>query len=157
MSSYSQIKANYIGIIAYVLRSDWKVHRQRFAFLSKSLGTDAGFNLFGLWAYDTTWALAMAAEKEWMSSESQYVQSSTERKTAKIIFSDIGISEMGTKLLEGIINLSFIGLSGNFKMAKGQLQPSTFEIFNVVGNNEKIIGFWTAQLGLSKVRSFRSI
>lgn len=121
--------------------------------LSESSGTDAGFNLFGLWAYDTVWALAMVAEKEWALSESRYVQSSTHRRAEKIMFLNIGISETGTKLLSGIVNLSFNGLSGNFKMSKGQLQPSTFEVFNVVGNKEKIIGYWTAKRGLSKVRS----
>ncbi|PKI26224.1 hypothetical protein CRG98_049087, partial [Punica granatum] len=38
-------------------------------------------------------------------------------------------------------------------MVHGQLQPSGFEIINVLGNEEKIIGYWTPKHGLSKVLS----
>ncbi|XP_031385278.1 glutamate receptor 2.1-like isoform X1 [Punica granatum] len=114
-------------------------------------------NLFTLWAYDTIWALAMVAEKQWTSSDQlRYVRPSKNRKMAALNFSDTGISEMGPKLLQGIINLSFYGLSGLFEMVHGQLQPSGFEIINVLGNEEKIIGYWTPKHGLSKTLSNRT-
>ncbi|KAK4753899.1 hypothetical protein SAY87_002003 [Trapa incisa] len=116
----------------------------------RSNGTYEGFNLFGLWAYDTVGALAMVAEKEWAASKSTH-ESTDDTATQKIICSDIRISGTGAKLLNGIINLSFNGLSGSFRMANGQLQPLTFEVFNVVGNRERIIGYWTANGGLSRV------
>ncbi|OWM65879.1 hypothetical protein CDL15_Pgr015304 [Punica granatum] len=118
--------------------------------ISPSNGTET-VTLFSLWAYDTIWALAMVAEKQWTSSDQlRYVRPSTNRKMAALNFSDTGISEMGPKLLQGIINLSFHGLSGLFEMVHGQLQPSGFEIINVLGNEEKIIGYWTPKHGLSK-------
>jgi ionotropic glutamate receptor len=35
-------------------------------------------------------------------------------------------------------------------LAKGQLESSAFEIINIVGKNETIIGFWTPKRGLSQ-------
>ncbi|KAK4765286.1 hypothetical protein SAY86_026376 [Trapa natans] len=115
--------------------------------------TYEGFNLFGLWAYDTVGALAMVAEKEWAASKSTH-ESTDDTATQKIICSYIRISGTGAKLLNGIINLSFNGLSGSFRMANGQLQPLTFEVFNVVGNRERIIGYWTANGGLSRTMDY---
>ncbi|OWM65877.1 hypothetical protein CDL15_Pgr015302 [Punica granatum] len=135
-------------------------------FMEKQLNTSPGIstfngtetvNLFSLWAYDTIWALAKVAEKQWTSSDQlRYVRPSTNRKMAALNFSDTGTSEMGPKLLQGIINLSFHGLSGLFEMVHGQLQPSGFEIINVLGNEEKIIGYWTSKHGLSKTLSNRT-
>ncbi|KAK1293453.1 Glutamate receptor 2.8 [Acorus calamus] len=68
---------------------------------------------FGLWAYDTVWALAMAAEK----------------------------AKHGLALLEAIKNIKFYGLSGYFRLINGQLQPLGFQYINVVGS-PKEIGFW---------------
>ncbi|KAK7856178.1 glutamate receptor 2.9 [Quercus suber] len=73
----------------------WKRNLTSIRTKSKSI---TGLNFFGLWAYDTIWALAMAVEKASM----------------------------------------------------GQLEPSTFELFNVIGKTERIIGYWTRQRGFSK-------
>ncbi|PKI33812.1 hypothetical protein CRG98_045796 [Punica granatum] len=40
--------------------------------------------------------------------------------------------------------------------ALAKLQPSGFEIINVLGNEEKIIGYWTSKHGLSKTLSNRT-
>nr|POF09063.1 glutamate receptor 2.8 [Quercus suber] len=57
---------------------------------------------------------------------------------------------MGTRLRDTILRTTFQGLSGNFHLVKGQLEPSTFELFNVIGKTERIIGYWTRQRGFSK-------
>ncbi|BFG14671.1 hypothetical protein CerSpe_009450 [Prunus speciosa] len=100
----------------------------------------AGLNLFGLWAYDTVWALAMAVEKVGTTS-SRSMKQNTSLETRN----------MGKNLLETIPSSKFQSLSGNFQLVKGQLEPSTFEIFNVIGSKERIIGYWIDQeKGLSR-------
>ncbi|XP_021832745.1 glutamate receptor 2.9-like, partial [Prunus avium] len=100
----------------------------------------AGLNLFGLWAYDTVWALAMAVEKVGTTS-SRSMKQNTSLETRN----------MGKNLLETILSSKFQSLSGNFQLVKGQLEPSTFEIFNVIGSKERIIGYWIdQQKGLSR-------
>nr|GMD26859.1 glutamate receptor 2.8-like isoform X1 [Ipomoea batatas] len=62
----------------------------------------------------------------------------------------IGTSEFGPLLLESIRNIKLKGLSGNFHIVDGELQPSAFQIVNVIGR-EKGIGFWTEKYGISKI------
>ncbi|PRQ37558.1 putative periplasmic binding protein-like I [Rosa chinensis] len=92
-----------------------------------------GVNLFGLWAYDTVWALAMAVEKVGIASRVDPASLGT-----------------GQNLLEAILDLKFENLSGNFRLVKGQLEASTFEVFNVIGGKERIIGYWNQKKGLSR-------
>ncbi|KAL6292721.1 hypothetical protein ACE6H2_000863 [Prunus campanulata] len=121
----------------------------------------AGLNLFGLWAYDTVWALAMAVEKVGTTSSSSMKHNtsrvrggSTEKQGWSIDpcnLATLETSNMGKNLLETIPSSIFQSLSGNFQLVKGQLEPSTFEIFNVIGNKERIIGYWIdQQKGLSR-------
>ncbi|XP_028241440.1 glutamate receptor 2.9-like isoform X1 [Glycine soja] len=82
--------------------------------------------IFGLWAYDSVWALAKAVEKVW-----------GENVTAT--------------LHNTILATKFHGLSGNFHLVKGQLEPSILEVFNVVEQTERSIGNWMPERGLSKL------
>ncbi|XP_030458875.1 glutamate receptor 2.8-like isoform X2 [Syzygium oleosum] len=107
----------------------------------------AYLSLFGLWAYDTVTALAIAGEMAWEPARSRYLKPN--RSRTNLDFSSIGISEMGPKLLDKILSIKFQGLSGEFNLPDGQLQPIAFEIFNVVGQREEIIGYWTSAQGLS--------
>jgi len=107
-----------------------------------------GPSLFGLWAYDTVWALAMAVEKASLENSSYLKQNATK---SNVDLAALGISEMGPKLLRtNLSSTRFQGLSGDFHLVKGQLEASAFEIFNVIGNSERIIGYWTPQNGLSR-------
>ncbi|KAL4652165.1 hypothetical protein ACB092_01G213300 [Castanea dentata] len=103
-------------------------------------------NLFGLWAYDTIWVLAMAVEKVGMYS--RFFKQNVSGCNADLEASDI--FENGTRLRNTIVNTTFEGLSGNFGLVNGQLEPSTFEVFNVIGKTEINIGYWTPQRGFSK-------
>lgn len=111
--------------------------------------------MFGLWAYDTVFALATGVEKAWTSlspPKLTYLHRKNTSDDSKQSLSDIRISKIGPKILKEIRNLRINnGLNGNFEMKNGQLQPSTFEIFNVVEGKEKVIGYWTQKHGLSKV------
>ncbi|KAL8043601.1 hypothetical protein ABFX02_09G128013 [Erythranthe guttata] len=95
--------------------------RKKFADDNPGVTPPPEINLFGLWAYDTLWALAMAAEKT-------------------------GFSEPGPKLLAAMLDTKFEGLAGNFQLVNGQLQPSSFQILNVNGNALKEVGIWSPLL-----------
>ncbi|KAJ6287762.1 hypothetical protein OIU76_028871, partial [Salix suchowensis] len=104
-------------------------------------------NLFGLWAYDTVWAIAMAVEKAGIV-HSGYVKPNTSESTVDI--AGLGKSEMGPRLLRSILSTRFQGLSGDFHLAGGEMVPSAFEIINVIGRAERVIGYWTPERGLSR-------
>nr|DAD32566.1 TPA_asm: hypothetical protein HUJ06_011417 [Nelumbo nucifera] len=102
-------------------------------------------SLFGMWAYDTVQALAMAIERVGpMHPRSfKHHENLTE-------FANFGVTLMGPKLLKMIQDTGFRGLSGEFNLVNGQLQASVFEIFNVVCKGERMIGFWTPANGISR-------
>jgi ionotropic glutamate receptor len=114
---------------------------------SKPISKHSGVNLFGLWAYDSVWALAMAVEKAGIVHSRFFKQNSSQ---SNVDLAALGISETGPTLRNTIRATEFRGLSGNFHLAKGQLEPSAFEIINVVGRSERILGFWTPKRGLSQ-------
>ena len=95
-------------------------------------------NPFGFRAYDTIWALAMAVEKANIKQDSSF--SKLNASESKVDLAAIGVSEMGPKLLDTIRSTEFKGLGGYYRLVKGQLEASTFEIFNVIGKIERIIG-----------------
>uniref|UniRef100_A0A0D9XDY9 Ionotropic glutamate receptor C-terminal domain-containing protein n=1 Tax=Leersia perrieri TaxID=77586 RepID=A0A0D9XDY9_9ORYZ len=102
-------------------------------------------SIFGLWGYDTIWALAQAAEKVRMADAIFQKQKDTKNSTC---LGALGISTVGTKLLDSILNSKFRGLSGEFDLRNRQLDYSTFQIINVVGSRTKEIGFWAAKYGI---------
>ncbi|KAG6772191.1 hypothetical protein POTOM_023589 [Populus tomentosa] len=104
-------------------------------------------NLFGLWAYDTVWAIAMAVERAGIVHSRFLKQNASSRS---VDLAALGISEMGPRLLKSILNTKFDGLSGKFQLVKGEMAPFAFEIFNVVGRSERVIGYWTQKGGLSQ-------
>ncbi|CAL8995972.1 unnamed protein product [Prunus brigantina] len=61
-----------------------------------------------------------------------------------------GISQNGPQLVQALLATSFKGLSGDFSLLNGQLQSSTFQIVNVFGHGEKLVGYWTPQNGLER-------
>ncbi|KAL5206282.1 hypothetical protein ABZP36_034491 [Zizania latifolia] len=102
-------------------------------------------SIFGLWGYDTIWALAQAAEKVSMTNAILQKQQDTKNSTC---LGTLGISTIGPKLLDSILQNKFRGLSGEFDLTNRQLKFSTFQIINVVGSRLKEIGFWTAKRGI---------
>ncbi|XP_018483109.2 glutamate receptor 2.8 [Raphanus sativus] len=89
-------------------------------------------NVFALWAYDSLTALAMAVEK-----------TNTNR----------AMTTYGPHLIEALSAVEFKGLAGEFKLINRQLESSTFEIINVIGDEERIIGLWTPTSGLVNAKS----
>ncbi|XP_078150479.1 glutamate receptor 2.8-like isoform X2 [Carex rostrata] len=98
-------------------------------------------SIYALWAYDTIYALAMAAEK--VGVQNTEIDNSTAPPPLHVF-------PKGPQLLEAITNIKFQGLSGNFELVNGQLQYSSFEIINIVGRGIREVGYWRAGQGLSR-------
>ncbi|KAL5698826.1 hypothetical protein ACHQM5_029812 [Ranunculus cassubicifolius] len=84
---------------------------------------------FGLQAYDTVWALAMAAETV-LDMESEF---NLDIRGSSIEFLRMEVSKTGPKLLEQISKTKFEGLSGEFRLVNGQLEPAAIQILNILG------------------------
>jgi glutamate receptor, ionotropic, plant len=56
----------------------------------------------------------------------------------------------GPAVLKEILQNKFEGLSGYFDLSGGQLQASKFQIINVVGKTQRVIGVWIAEGGISR-------
>ncbi|KAM7480974.1 hypothetical protein LguiB_005557 [Lonicera macranthoides] len=105
---------------------------------------DVNVNVYGLWAYDATTALAMAVEKvRYMNNYFKKMNSS--RNSVNL----------GSYLHRVLSSIRFKGLVGDFHIVNGQLQPPTFEIVNGIGDGERVIGFWTMKHGI--VRQLNSM
>ncbi|KAK3130095.1 hypothetical protein QOZ80_6BG0488810 [Eleusine coracana subsp. coracana] len=104
-------------------------------------------NIFGLWSYDTIWAVAQAAEKVGLANAKFRKPVATKNLTN---LKTLKPSNNGPKLLKAIMQHKFIGLSGKFDLSGRQLVVSTFQIINIVGRGWREIGFWTVQNGISR-------
>ncbi|KAI3455706.1 hypothetical protein Pfo_012369 [Paulownia fortunei] len=127
-----------IGVKAYIPRSgelDNFTRRWSKRFHKENPDMDrTEINVFGLWAYDSITALAVAIER---------VGNLTDLEA-------IGTSDTGPSLVPLVRNFRSKGLSGDFRIVNGQLQPSAFQIVNVIGKGDNRVGFWTEKYGISK-------
>ncbi|KAI3977485.1 hypothetical protein MKX01_000398 [Papaver californicum] len=108
---------------------------------------ERNLDILGIWAYDTVWALASQVEK----LESTNPRFSKRKTASSLNSSDVaklGVSQIGPELLQGISNIKFKGLSGEFHLVDRQLQSKTFQILNVVGNGAREVGIWTLSNGI---------
>ncbi|XP_059640870.1 glutamate receptor 2.7-like isoform X2 [Cornus florida] len=140
-----------LGVKPYIPRSmklDNFTRRWRKRFHQENPETDMiELNIYGMWAYDSVMALAMAIES---ADIAQPIFNKPVARENLTDFAAIGTSEMGPKLLQSIRNMRFKGLSGDFHLVDGQLQPLAFQIVNINGKGGREIGFWTRQYGISE-------
>ncbi|XP_047942400.1 glutamate receptor 2.3-like [Salvia hispanica] len=111
-----------LGVKAYVPRSE---KFRRFAKRLHAENPDMDrteLNVFGLWAYDSMTALGQAIERV----------------------------KGNSSLARVLRNFASKGLSGDFSITNGELQPSAFEVVNVIGKVDNTVGFWTEKYGISK-------
>ncbi|RLM85320.1 hypothetical protein C2845_PM04G12560 [Panicum miliaceum] len=106
-------------------------------------------NIFHLWAYGTAWAIMTALRKAGPLTLGLKMPSSQNSNNSNDL-SMLGVSQDGPGLIDSIRATRFQGISGEFVLVDGQRQGSVFEIFNVIGNSYRRIGFWTPDLGLTK-------
>ncbi|KAL3650958.1 hypothetical protein CASFOL_007361 [Castilleja foliolosa] len=111
------------------------------------------FDIFGLWAYDSAIALAMAAEKATVTNPT-YRKANVSVNSTDL--EEFGKSEIGPGLIQALSTITFKGLSGDFTLVDGQLQAPPFEIINMVGPGDRTIGYWTKENGIVKELNFTS-
>ncbi|KAH6773306.1 hypothetical protein C2S51_011710 [Perilla frutescens var. frutescens] len=104
-------------------------------------------NVIGLWAYDSITTLAEAVERVGVASPRFKKPIQSWNLTD---LEAIGTSNNGPSLAPLIRDYKFKGLSGDFNITNGQLQPSAFEIVNVIGKGDNTVGFWREKYGISK-------
>ncbi|KAL3532885.1 hypothetical protein ACH5RR_006406 [Cinchona calisaya] len=105
-------------------------------------------NMYGLWACDTVWALALAIERILPLNSDLRKSRQGELNISDI--SNLRVSQLGRRILTELLRTKFTGLSGEFHLVDGQLLPSAFEIFNVIGTGDQTVGYWTPDRGISK-------
>ncbi|KAL4182076.1 hypothetical protein AMTRI_Chr12g240690 [Amborella trichopoda] len=145
-----------LGVKAYVEESKqlakfttrWK-HRYRAEYPNEI--QIPHLNVFGLRAYDTTWALALAMEKSVTKVVSLRQPITPIVARNPLDFYTPQISPVGRFLLKAILNTQFEGLTSNIQFIDGELEVSNFQIINIVGQSIREIGFWTPEFGLSQV------
>ncbi|KAJ9549019.1 hypothetical protein OSB04_021562 [Centaurea solstitialis] len=81
--------------------------------------------MLALWAYDTIWALAESVEK-------------------------VQVLENGPFLLNEVLKIRFMGISGEFQLSEGKLISNGYEIMNAIDYGEKRVGYWTSSEGITK-------
>ncbi|KAL0340031.1 UNVERIFIED_CONTAM: Glutamate receptor 2.7 [Sesamum radiatum] len=141
-----------VGIRPYVPYSDnlekFKERWTRNSMVqNKNRGQVVDLNAYGLWAYDTITALAIAVEKIGPVNSSSLYAKIAKNGTKH---GDLRISTFGPRLLRELSSTKFRGLSGDFELVDGKLKPSAFEIFNVIGTGERRVGFWTTDGGIRR-------
>ncbi|CAN4098067.1 unnamed protein product [Withania somnifera] len=108
----------------------------------------AELNVFGLWAYDSITSLAEAVEKVGTTATPKSKKPDTRENLTDL--DALGTSEVGSLLLDSMQNTALkTGLSGEFRIIAGELQPFPYEIVNIIGKGERSVGFWTETDGIS--------
>ncbi|KAF9662002.1 hypothetical protein SADUNF_Sadunf18G0007900 [Salix dunnii] len=141
-----------LGIKPYVPRTkeleNFRARWKRKFLQDNPNSIDAELNIYGLWAYDATKALAMAVDKAGATNFG--FQKANVASSSSTDLATLGISLNGPNLLQALSNTSFKGLTGDYHFIDRQLQPPAFQIVNVIGNGGREIGFWTPAKGLVK-------
>ncbi|XP_042515369.1 glutamate receptor 2.7-like [Macadamia integrifolia] len=130
-------------------------HRRFMAKWRKQFGKEYSkerlkLNVFGLWAYDATFATAKAVNRAILClrrkppcPEVAYNSSSSSRD-----FFNMSVSQMGSEVLKQMKETRYrTGVSGYVHLVNGELQSSSFEIVNVKEKSQKI-GYWNPKDGL---------
>ncbi|GLT47948.1 hypothetical protein SLA2020_216010 [Shorea laevis] len=142
-----------LGVRNYVPKSkeleSFKVRWKRKFLQNNPSMVNAELDIIGLWAYDAAFAIAMAVEK--LNNANFSFEESKAVGSARTDLESLGISQNGPKLIQALSSTRFKGLSGKFEFVKGELEPSVFQIVNVIGNGEKAIGFWTSKANLGTI------
>ncbi|XP_042012392.1 glutamate receptor 2.9-like [Salvia splendens] len=141
-----------VGVKAYIPKSDQVISfvrrwKKRFSEENPEIERPE-LNVFGLWAYDSIAAVAESVERVRADASPRFKNMA--RGGGSIDLEAIGTSNSGPKLAPLIRNFMSKGLSGDYNISDGQLQPSEFEIVNVIGNGVNTAGFWTVQNGVLK-------
>ncbi|XP_054775868.1 glutamate receptor 3.6-like isoform X1 [Prosopis cineraria] len=114
-----------------------------------------GLSTFGLFAYDTVYALARALDsffKQGNRITFSYDPKLSELRRDNLNLESVSIFDQGNVLRESIYEVEMTGVTGSFKYASdGNLVNPAYEILNVIGTGSRKIGYWSNYTGLSVV------
>ncbi|KAJ8557772.1 hypothetical protein K7X08_004538 [Anisodus acutangulus] len=141
-----------LGVKPYVPRSnelDNFTKRWRKRFRQEYPDMDqVELNVYGLWAYDSITSLAEAVEKVGTTAVPKLRKPDTRENLTDL--DALRTSEVGSLLIDSMQNTQLkTGLSGDFRIVDGELQPSPYQIVNIIGKGERSVGFWTEKDGIS--------
>ncbi|KAL5730809.1 hypothetical protein ACHQM5_003600 [Ranunculus cassubicifolius] len=94
--------------------------------------TTGDMNIFCLHAYDSIWAVALAAETIGINRSFEGLEKYQKKYPNTTDMFNLSLSEVGPQLLQEILNSKFEGVSGEVHIIDGKLQPIQFEIINVL-------------------------
>lgn len=120
--------------------------------LLKGRSVETHLNVFGLYAYDTVWAIAQAIDiflsKGGNITFGNYPQLfNTSGKKSEL--AQLKVFSEGPKLLQVLLQTNFTGLIGPVQLGQSEdLLNSTFEIINIAGTGFRKVGYWSSQSGL---------
>ncbi|XP_023537857.1 glutamate receptor 2.1-like [Cucurbita pepo subsp. pepo] len=146
-----------IGIKTYVPRTQKleafeDLWRKRFLKYYPTIEHIPELDVFGLWAYDAAWALAIAVEEAGIDSLRYSPANVTALKmNSSNYLHNLGVNQNGVRLRDRLSNVTFDGLAGKFVLRNGQLESAVMEIVNVIGNGRRNVGFWSPESGLTRV------
>jgi ionotropic glutamate receptor len=109
--------------------------------------------IYGLYAYDATRMLAYAIDNYVKTGFNITFRNSTFSSLSAGASSDltqIKIFEGGSSLSSSILQTRFPGTSGYVQLSpNGDLNRTAFQILNIVGEEFKVVGYWTNETQLS--------
>lgn len=122
---------------------------------SKLRGGSPGLNSYGLYAYDSVWAVARAMDVFLDKGGVVSFSNDSNIKAAEggsLHLNAMSIFDDGHLLLAHILQSNFQGLSGpvRFTSDRSLVLPS-FDVINVIGSGFRRIGYWSNYSGLSTV------
>ncbi|KAL3818424.1 hypothetical protein ACJIZ3_004329 [Penstemon smallii] len=139
-----------IGVIPYVPKTT-EVDNFKIRYRKRATGPTLDVNTFGLWAYDSATALAMAVEEARLTN-ARFSKTNITRNSTDI--EAIGVSTDGPKIIQALLSTRFKGLAGDFQLVDGQLQSPPYQIVNVIGPAARGVGYWTKENGIVKELNF---
>lgn len=121
--------------------------------LLKAKSVETHLNVFGLYAYDTVWAIAQAMDTFLSEGGNITFGSYPQLFNASGKNSELArlkVFREGPKLLQILSRTNFTGLIGPVQLTQtGDLLNSTFEIINIAGTGFRKVSYWSSQSGLS--------
>ncbi|KAK6137136.1 hypothetical protein DH2020_029120 [Rehmannia glutinosa] len=122
-----------IGVQPYIPKTEqlqnFTIRYEKKLLQNNPTALSLNLNIFGLWAYDSAIALAMAVEKARVTNAA-FLKANISRNSTDL--DGFGVSSAGPGLIRALSTTAFRGLFGKFKLIDGQLQSPPYQIVNFV-------------------------
>ncbi|XP_010276026.1 PREDICTED: glutamate receptor 3.7-like isoform X2 [Nelumbo nucifera] len=114
-----------------------------------------GLNTYGLYAYDTVWAVAQSIDgylNEYQNITFSFNKNLHGNKATKLQLENIKTFDGGTLLLRKLLQMNFSGLTGSVRFDSDRnLIGGGYDIINIAQIAIHTIGYWSNYSGLSVV------